>query len=146
MKNEIKTYLDELKEKFLDSKYQAYNIKDSKIELIGTAKTKNEIEEIITNNFKKIKDSNNIAIILYNIKLKDYLVGPLTMKCTIQKIVNNKISKKISDIKINSINFTEKELEMYKLKKGDYKLLIKKLLNGNIESNPFITYTRKDLD
>ena len=150
MKTEIKEYLTELKEKYNDSKYQAYTIKGSKIELIGSSKTNGEIRELINENLPDYVESEitYIAIILYNIKLKDWMdgTGPLSVKCIIQPIKKSKLSMKTENIKTNTLHFTEKELETYKLKKGDYKLVIKGLLNGSIESNPFKTYTRKDLD
>ena len=45
-----------------------------------------------------------------------------------------------------TVYWTEKELEIHKLKKGDFKLIVKGLLNESIESNPFKKYTRKDLE
>lgn len=148
MKKEIKEYLEELKEKFTDSKYQAYMIKGSKIELIGVSKTKSEISNIIDENLEDIVENKGkyIAIVLYNIYLKNFETGPLAIDCVIKTIVDGKISKKESNIKTNAIHFTEKELETYKLKKGDYKLLIKGLLDESIDSNPFKIYTRKDID
>jgi hypothetical protein len=148
MKKEIKEYLEELKEKFADNKYQAYMIKGSKIELLGVSKTKTELSKLIDDNLEDIieKKGKYIAIILYNIYLKNFETGPLAIDCVIKTIVDGKISKKESNIKTNAIHFTENELEEYKLKKGDYKLLIKGLLDGSIESNPFKIYTRTDFD
>jgi hypothetical protein len=148
MKQEIKEYLESLKEKFADNKYHAYTIKGSKIELIGTSKTNSEINELIDENLEDYveKKITYIAIILYNIRLTKFVDGPVSVKCTIRTIKNSKLSTKVSDIKINSIHWTEKELEKYKLKKGDYKLIIKGLLDETIESNPYKVYTRKDLD
>jgi len=48
-------------------------------------------------------------------------------------------------MKVNTVYFTEDELEEHKLKKNDFKLLINGLLNETIESNPLKIYTRKDL-
>ena len=150
MKKEIKEYLEELKEKFADTKYQAYYMKSSAsgLELIGTAKTKTEIMNLINENLDDIieKKAKNIAIILYNIYLKNFEIGPLSINCTIKTLVDKKISKKEGDIKINTIHFTENELENYKLKKGDYKILIKGLLDESIKSDVFKIYTRKDFD
>ena len=148
MKKEIKEYLEELKEKFADTKYQAYYMKTSKLELIGTSKTRAEIMNLIDENLDDIveKKAKYVVIVLYNIFLKNFETGPLAIDCTIRTLVDGKISKKVSDIKSNAIIFTEKELESYKLKKGDYKLIIKGLLDDSIESNPLKTYTRKDLD
>ena len=62
----------------------------------------------------------------------------------ISPLIKGKISKK--NMLSSVLFYTEKELETYKLKKGDFKLIIKGLLNESIESNPLKKYTRKDLE
>jgi len=148
MKPEIKEYLSELKTKFADNKYQAYIIKGSKIELLGTSGTLSAINELIDENLEDLdsKKTIYIATILYNIRLTKFVDGPLSVKCTIQPLKDSKLSTRPKDIKVNTVHWTEKELETYKLKKGDYKLIIQGLLDGSIESNLYKTYTREDLN
>ena len=69
MKKEIKEYLEELKEKFADTKYQAYYMKTSKMDLIGTSKTRAEIMNLIDENLDDIveKKAKYVVIVLYNI-------------------------------------------------------------------------------
>jgi hypothetical protein len=152
MKPEIKEYLTGLKEKFAETKYQGFIIKGSKIELLGTASTTSGIKQIIEEYLEGLDDIESkktlhIATILYNIRLTKFVDGPLSVKCTIQPIIQgSKLSTRPKDIKSNTVHWTEDELESYKLKKGDYKLIIQGLLNGSIESNPYKTYTREDLE
>jgi len=147
MKEEIKNYLINLKEKFDDNNnyYQAYKILNNKIILIGNASTKKELNDLVIDYLPDLICEGVVYVIKlsYNISLKNYLKGPLSMTCVIQEIINNKLSKK--NMRVNTIYFTENELEENKLKKNDFKLLINGLFNESIESNPLKIYTRKDL-
>jgi hypothetical protein len=147
MKEEIKDYLQKLKQKFDDNNnyYQAYKVIDNQIILIGNTSTKQELNELVEENLEELvnEDVKYVIKISYNIDLKNYLKGPLSILCVIQEIKKGKLSKK--NMKVNSVYFTEDELEENKLKKNDFKLLINGLLNETIESNPFKIYTRKDL-
>ena len=148
MKKEIKEYLENLKEKFdtNENYYQAYKMKGSKIEELGIANTQKDLNELISESMSDLIEENitNIIKISYGIYIKDYMVGPLSIACSVIPIINNKLSKK--NMKVNNVFYTEKELETYKLKKGDFKLIVKGLLNESIESNIFKKYTRKDLE
>lgn len=149
MKDEIKKYLEKLKEKFDNNNnyYQAYKIIKKKVVLIDIASTKKELNELINNNLIDLVEekASHIIKITYNISLKNYLSGPLSIQCVINEITESgKITKK--NMKVNTIYYTEKELEKYKLLKNDFKLLINGLLNETIDSNPLKIYTRKDLD
>ena len=149
MKDEIKKYLEKLKDKFDNNNnyYQAYKIIKKKVVLIGFASTKKELNELVTDNLINLLEEkvSHIIKITYNISLKNYLSGPLSIQCVINEISESgKITKK--NMKINTIYYTEKELEKYKLLKNDFKLLINNLLNETIDSNPLKIYTRKDLD
>jgi hypothetical protein len=147
MKPEIKDYLVKLKQKFDDNDnyYQAYKVIDDQILLIGNASTKLELNELVEENLEELvkEDVKYVIKISYNISLKNYLKGPLSITAVIQEIKKGKLSKK--NMKVNTIYFTEDELEENKLKKNDFKLLINGLLNETIESNPLKIYTRKDL-
>jgi hypothetical protein len=147
MKPEIKDYLEKLKQKFdeNDNYFQAYKVIDDKIILIGNASTKKELNELVEENLEELinEDVKYVIKISYNIAIKNYLKGPLSIMCVIQEIKKGKLSKK--NMKVNSVFFTEDELEENKLKKNDFKLLINGLLNETIESNPLKIYTRKDL-
>lgn len=147
MKLEIKDYLVKLKQKFDDNDnyYQAYKVIDNQILLIGNASTKLELNELVEDNLEELvkEDVKYVIKISYNISLKNYLKGPLSITAVIQEIKKGKLSKK--NMKVNTIYFTEDELEENKLKKNDFKLLINGLLNETIESNPLKIYTRKDL-
>jgi hypothetical protein len=147
MKEEIKKYLINLKEKFDDNNnyYQAYKVINNKIILIGNASTKKDLNDLVTDQLQELICEGVIYVIKisYNISLKNYLKGPLSILCVIQEIKNGKLSKK--NMKVNSIYYTEDELEENKLKKNDFKLLINGLLNDTIESNPLKIYTRNNL-
>lgn len=148
MKKEIKEYLESLKNKFdsNDNWYQVYKMKGSKIEELGTSSTQKGLNELVSENINELCESGYTAVIkvLYSVSLGDYNVGPFSIYCSITPISNGRQIKKNS--KTNSVFWTEKELEKYKLKKGDFKLIIKGLLNESIESNIFKQYTRSDLD
>jgi hypothetical protein len=147
MKPEIKDYLEKLKQKFDDNDnyYQAYKVIDNQILLIGNASTKKELNELVEENLEELidEDVKYVIKISYNIDLKNYLKGPLSILCVIQEIKKGRLTKK--NMKVNTVYFTEDELEESKLKKNDFKLLINGLLNETIESNPLKIYTRKDL-
>jgi len=149
MKEEIKKYLEGLKKKFdeNDNYYQAYKVINNKMILIGNASTKKELNELVDEKLSEFVDENveYVIKISYNISLKNYLKGPLSILCVINKLTDKgKLSKK--DMKVNSVYYTEDELEDYKLKKNDYKLVANALLNDIIESNPLKIYTRKDIE
>lgn len=149
MKEEIKKYLEGLKKKFdeNDNYYQAYKVINNKMILVGNASTKKELNELVDENLSEFVDENveYVIKISYNISLKNYLKGPLSILCVINKLTDKgKLSKK--DMKVNTVYYTEDELEDYKLKKNDYKLVANALLNDIIESNPLKIYTRKDIE
>ena len=149
MKEEIKKYLENLKNKFdeNDNYYQAYKMIKSKVILIGNASTKKELNDLVSDNLNDLIEENISYVIKvsYNISFKNYLQGPLSILCVINEITDKgKISKK--NMKVNSVYYTEKELENFKLKKNDFKLLINGLLNESIESNPLKIYTRTSLE
>jgi hypothetical protein len=148
MKKEIIEYLENLKEKFDSNNnyYQAYKMIGTKITEIGIAGSKKELNDLINDQLDDLIKENvkYIIKVSYRISLKNYLIGPLGINCVVNTIDKNKISKK--DMKANNLYYTEKELEKYKLKKGDFKLIVKGLINGDIDSNPLIEYTRKDLE
>ena len=148
MKKEIKEYLENLKEKFdtNENYYQAYKMKGSKIEEIGIANTQKNLNELISENIDNLNEDeiNYVIKVYYNISIKDFNVGPLSIMCMISPLIKGKISKK--NMLSSVLFYTEKELETYKLKKGDFKLIVKGLLNESIESNPLKKYTRKDLE
>jgi hypothetical protein len=149
MKKEIKEYLESLKNKFDSNEnwYQLYKMKGSKIEELGTSTTQKGLNELVSSKtIEELSESGYTKIIkvYYSISLLDYNVGPLSITCSITPISNGKQSKK--NAKSNGVFWTEKELEKYKLKKGDFKLIVKGLLDESIESNPFKKYTRSDLD
>ncbi len=148
MKKEIKEYLKTLKDKFDSNEnwYQVYKMKGSKIEELGTSQTQKGLNELVSENIEELCESGYTAIIkvYYTISLGEYDVGPLSIGCSVTPISNNRQIKKNS--KTNSVFWTEKELEKYKLKKGDFKLIVKGLLDESIESNIFKQYTRSDLE
>ncbi len=148
MKKEIKEYLESLKDKFdsNDNWYQVYKMKGSKIEELGTSSTQKGLNELVSENINELSESGYTAIIkvLYSVSLKEYDIGPLSIYCSVIPISNGRQIKKNS--KTNSVFWTEKELEKYKLKKGDYKLIVKGLLDESIESDVFKQYTRSDLE
>ncbi len=148
MKKEIKEYLESLKDKFdsNDNWYQVYKMKGSKIEELGTSSTQKGLNELVSENINELSESGYTAIIkvLYSVSLKEYDIGPLSIYCSVIPISNGRQIKKNS--KTNSVFWTEKELEKYKLKKGDYKLIVKGLLDESIESNILKQYTRSDLE
>ena len=149
MKAEVKKDLENLKEQ-LDSnenKYQAYKKKGSKLNLFANSKTKTEINQLIIDNLDDlVKDEIKLVfIIFYNITMKGFLYGPLSIVCEVYPInENGKYSKKESHA--GSVVYTESELESRGLKKNDYKILIKKLLNKSIEYGLKKKYTAKHLD
>jgi len=149
MKEEIKKYLEGLKKKFDENEnyYQAYKVINNKMILVGNASTKKELNELVDDNLSEFVDENveYVIKISYNISLKNYLTGPLSILCVINKLTDKgKLSKK--DMKVNTVYYTEDELEEYKLKKNDFKLVANALLNDIIESNPLKIYTRKNLE
>jgi hypothetical protein len=148
MKKEIKEYLESLKDKFdsNDNWYQVYKMKGSKIEELGISSTQKGLNELVSNSIEELCDSGYTAIVkvYYTVSLKEYNVGPLSIGCSITPISNGRQIKK--NTKANSVIWTEKELEKYKLKKGDFKLIVKGLLDESIESNVFKQYTRSDLE
>jgi len=148
MKKEVKEYLKTLKDKFDSNEnwYQVYKMKGSKIEELGTSSTQKGLNDIVSENIEELCESGYTAVIkvLYSLTLSDYNVGPFSIYCSVIPISNGRQIKKNS--KTNSVFWTEKELEKYKLKKGDFKLIVKGLLNESIESNIFKQYTRSDLE
>jgi hypothetical protein len=121
-------------------------MKGSKIEELGTSSTQKGLNELVSENINELSESGYTAIIkvLYSVSLKEYDIGPLSIYCSVIPISNGRQIKKNS--KTNSVFWTEKELEKYKLKKGDYKLIVKGLLDESIESNILKQYTRSDLE
>jgi len=151
MKKEIKEYLESLKNKSDSNEnwYQLYKMKGSKIEEMGTSITQKGLNELISS--KTIEELSELGYtgiikVYYSISLTDYSTGtgPINVICSVIPISNGKQSKK--NTKSNNVYWTEKELEKYKLKKGDFKLIVKGLLDESIESNPFKKYTRSDLE
>ena len=98
------------------------------------------LEDLVTDKIEQV------IIIYYIISLKsDKVFGVLSMTCEIIPITDKgKLSKK--NILVSSIHYTNKELEERGLKKGDYKILVNKLLNGEISSEIKKIYTAKNLD
>ena len=89
MKKEIKEYLEGLKEKFETNEnwYQGYKMIGSKILEIGIASTQKELNELISENI----DDENIKYVIklyYNVALKNYTEGPLSVICIINPIIN----------------------------------------------------------
>ena len=116
----------------------------SKIIEIGIGTTQTDINNIIKEEIEQDDEIKYIIKVFYGINMDSKMIGPLNVGCSVIPIINGKQSKK--NMKVNNVYWTEKELETYKLKKGDFKLIVKGLLNETIESNPFKKYTRKDLD
>ena len=149
MKAEVKKDLENLKEQ-LDSnenKYQAYKKQGSKLILFGHANTKTDINQILSDNLDELVEDEIkiVVIIFYNITMKGFLYGPLSMVCEVHPINDKgKFSKK--DGYVGSVIYTESELESRGLKKNDYKILVKKTLNKTIEAGLKKTYTAKHLD
>ena len=146
--NKVENYLIKLQKKFNDDDnyYQAYCIKNNKIEfLVGSASTKTELNKVIDENLSELikEDIKYIIKITYNISIKNFLKGPVSITATIQEINKGKLSKK--NIKVNTIYYTLDELQHRKLLKNDFKLLIKGLLNNTIDSNPLKIYTISDI-
>jgi hypothetical protein len=148
MKKEIKEYLESLENKFETNEnyYQAYKMIGSKIIDLGIASTQKGLNELISDSIDEMikEEVVNIIKISYGVYIKKYMVGPLSITCSVVPLIKGKLSKK--NTKTNTVFYTEKELETYKLKKGDFKLIVKGLLNESIESNPFKKYTREDLE
>jgi hypothetical protein len=148
MKREIKEYLENLKEKFKTNEnlYQAYKMKGSKITEIGNATSQKGLNEVISENLDELVDEeiDYVIKIFYNVSIKDYDTGPLSIMCLVSPLIKGKVSKKNTLSAV--VFYTEKELETHKLKKGDFKLIVKGLLNESIESDVLKKYTRKDLD
>ena len=150
MKKSLIEDLEKLKNKFTENenKYQAYKLSGSKLVLLSQANTKSEINKNITDLLDDlfIEKIKQIIIIYYMFSSKsDKVFGVLSMTCEIIPInEKGKLSKK--NILVSSIHYTEKELEERGLKKGDYKILISKLLNGEIDSEIKKIYTAKNLD
>lgn len=145
--NKIEKYLIELKNKFdiNDNYYQAYKIKNNKIILIGSTSTKTELNKAINENLPELikEDIKYIIKISYNISIKNFLNGPISITATIQEINKGKLSKK--NIKVNTVYYTLDELQHRKLLKNDFKLLVNGLLNNTIDSNPLKIYTISDI-
>ena len=150
MKQSLIDDLEKLKNKFIENenKYQAYKISGSKLVLISHANTKTEINKNILELLDDLvkKKTEHIIIIYYIVSLKsDKVFGVLSMTCEIIPITEKgKLSKK--NILVSSIHYTEKELENRGLKKNDYKILVNKLLNGEINSEIKKIYTAIHLD
>ena len=150
MKQSLIDDLEKLKNKFVENenKYQAYKLSGSKLVLLSQANTKYEINKNISDMLDDLVKDNvqQIIIIYYMISLKsDKVFGVLSLTCEIIPITEKgKLSKK--NILVSSIHYTEKEFEERGLKKGDYKILISKLLNGEIDSEIKKIYTAKHLD
>jgi hypothetical protein len=150
MKQALIDDLVKLKNRFTENenKYQAYKLSGSKLVLISHSNTKSEINKNILELLEELvkKDTTQIIIIYYIVSLKsDKVFGSLSMTCEIIPInEKGKLSKK--NILVSSIHYTEKELEERGLKKNDYKLLVSKLLNGEIDSEIKKIYTAGHLD
>jgi hypothetical protein len=150
MKQSLIENLEKLKNKFIENenKYQAYKKSGSKLTLLSQANTKADIHQNILELMDELvkEQIEQIIIIYYIISLKsDKVFGVLSMTCEIINInEKGKLSKK--NILVSSIHYTEKEMEERGLKKGDYKILVKKLLNGEINSEIKKIYTAKNLD
>lgn len=143
MKQEIKEYLEKLKEKFIknNNKYQAYIKEGSKLIPIGNDNTMSKIKTLLDNN---LPNSGKVIIVYYTFIMKNYSYGPLSLVCEIYSInEKGKLSKK--DVKSAGIYYTEKELEERGFKKNDYNLVAKKLLKGTIESGIKTKYTISDI-
>lgn len=149
MKSEVKKDLENLKEQFElnENKYQAYKKKGSKLILFATAKTKTEINQLLVDHLDELIDDEikSVFVIYYTITMSGFLYGPLSMVCELHPInEKGKYSKK--DAHSCTIYYTESELENRGLKKNDYKIFIKKLLNKSIEYGLKKKYTAKHLD
>ena len=150
MKQSLIDDLEKLKNKFAENenKYQTYKISGTKLVLISQANTKSEINKNISELLDDLvkKNMEQVIIIYYSISLKsDKVFGVLSMTCEIIPInEKGKLSKK--NILVSSIHYTVKELEERGLKKNDYKILVSKLLNGEIDSEIKKIYTAKHLD
>jgi len=150
MKILVKEYLEKLQDKFIqdENKYQCYKKVGSKLILFGNSNTKTEINQIVQDNLQDLikEEIDKVIIIFYGITMKGFLHGPLSMVCEIHPInEKGKLSKK--DEFGSIIHYTESELETRGIKsKTDFKILVKKLLNGSIESGLKKKYTAKHLD
>ena len=150
MKTSLIEELEKLKNNFTENqnKYQAYKKNGSKLILISHTNTKSDIHKNISEMLEDLvtDKTEEVIIIYYIISLKsDKVFGVLSMTCEIIPITNKgKLSKK--NILVSSIHYTDKELEDRGLKKGDYKILVNKLLNGEISSEIKKIYTAKNLD
>ena len=150
MKQRLIEELEKLKNNFTknENKYQAYKKNGSKLILISKANTKSDINKNISELLEDLVKDNieQIIIIYYIISLKsDKVFGVLSMTCEIIPITDKgKLSKK--NVLVSSIHYNDKELEERGLKKGDYKILVNKLLNGEISSEIKKIYTAKNLD
>ena len=150
MKQSLIVELEKLKNNFIENenKYQAYKKNGSKLISISHANTKSDIHKNISEMLEDLVTDKieQVIIIYYIISLKsDKVFGVLSMTCEIIPITDKgKLSKK--NILVSSIHYTNKELEERGLKKGDYKILVNKLLNGEISSEIKKIYTAKNLD
>jgi hypothetical protein len=145
--NEINNYLIKLKKTFDDNDnyYQAYKIKNNKIILVGNASTKIELNKLIDENLPELikEDIKYIVKITYNISIKNFLNGPISITAIIQEINKGKLTKK--NMKVNTVYYTIDELQHRKLLKNDFKLLVNGLLNNTIDSNLLKIYTISDI-
>ena len=144
-KQEILEYLKNLKEKFKTNEnlYQAYKMKKNQITEIGNATSQKGLNEVINEKIDKLveEETEYIIKVFYNISIKDS--EPISIMCLVSPIINGKLS--IKNTLSAVIKYTMEELEKYKLKKGDFKLIVKGLLNKSIESDVLKKYTRKSL-
>ena len=143
--------LERIKNMFIEegNKYQAYKLSGSKLVLLSHANTKSEIIDNIMGMLDDlVKEGIDKVIIIYYMVHKeiDKVFGALSMTCEIIPITNKGKLSKGKGILVSSIHYTAKEIEERGLKKKDYKVLVSKLLNGEISSEIKKIYTAKDLD
>jgi len=146
-KQEIIEYLKNLKEKFKTNEnlYQAYKMKKNQITEIGNATSQKGLNEVINEKIDKLveEEIDYVIKVFYNISIKDKEPEPISVMCLVSPIINGKLS--INNTLSAVIKYTIEELEKYKLKKGDFKLIVKGLLNKSIESDVLKKYTRISL-
>lgn len=149
MNTNTKTYLESLSEtlKSSDSVNQAYKKVGSKLILFCSSNSKTELNTLINDKLVELASESvkTIIIISYNIVMRNYLYGPLQLVCEIITLLDSgKLDKK--NAKSVIIYYTEDEIHDRGLKKTDFKMTVKKLLNGEIESGLKKKYTASELD
>jgi hypothetical protein len=144
----VRKYIEGQQEKFESDRgsFHVYSLsKSGKTTLIGSYNGKSEANEPIKEALKESGDSIDYIIkVTYIASPKNFFIGPLSMGCAIVPVKDGKLAK--NSFLTNTIFFTEDELKTRRLKKNDFKRLAEKLINGEIESNPFKKYTAVDLE